>query len=267
AHPKFSAVLFDCDGVLVDSESITNGVLHQMLRELGWQLTAEECVARFVGKMLRDEADVIEEHTGFRIDEEWMNAFRRRRNAELELSLQAIPGVVGAVRRVAELYPCRIACASGADRPKIELQLKKIGLFDVFGDRIFSGMEQPNSKPAPRRLSLRSRIPGRRPRRGGRDRGFADRSDRRCRRTVPCARLLPGLPRAPESRNAAGGRRRRDLRHDGLAHGHARGVRPRAKSSPEGARPGTGCSPTRRRAPRSTRARRATTSPLTCAHP
>ena len=46
AHPKFSAVLFDCDGVLVDSESITNGVLHQMLRELGWQLTAEECVAQ-----------------------------------------------------------------------------------------------------------------------------------------------------------------------------------------------------------------------------
>ena len=149
AHPKFSAVLFDCDGVLVDSESITNGVLHQMLRELGWQLTAEECVARFVGKMLRDEADVIEEHTGFRIDEEWMNAFRRRRNAELERSLQAIPGVVSAVRSIAEIYPGRIACASGADRPKIELQLKKIGLFDVFGDRVFSGMEQPNSKPAP----------------------------------------------------------------------------------------------------------------------
>ena len=85
-HPKFSAVLFDCDGVLVDSESITNGVLHQMLQELGWQLTAEECIARFVGKMLRDEADVIEEHTGFRIDMEWMEEFRRRRNAQLEAS-------------------------------------------------------------------------------------------------------------------------------------------------------------------------------------
>lgn len=147
--PKFSAVLFDCDGVLVDSESITNGVLHQMLQELGWQLTAEECIARFVGKMLRDEADVIEEHTGFRIDMEWMNEFRRRRNAQLEASLQAIPGVVDAVHRIAEIYPGRIACASGADRPKIELQLRKIGLFDAFDGRILSGLEQPNSKPAP----------------------------------------------------------------------------------------------------------------------
>ena len=89
ALPKFSAVLFDCDGVLVDSESITNGVLHQMLQELSWQLSAEECIARFIGKMLRDEADVIEEHTGFRINAEWMNEFRRRRNAQLEASLQA----------------------------------------------------------------------------------------------------------------------------------------------------------------------------------
>src|SRR5699024_11662738 len=70
AHPKFSAVLFDCDGVLVDSESITNGVLHLMLRELGWQLTAEECVARFVGKMLRDEADVIERSEERRVGKE-----------------------------------------------------------------------------------------------------------------------------------------------------------------------------------------------------
>ncbi|MGO0604386.1 HAD family hydrolase [Brevibacterium linens] len=147
--PKYSAILFDCDGVLVDSESTTNGVLHQMLQELGWQLSADECIARFVGKMLRDEADVIEEHTGFRIDEEWMTEFRRRRNAQLEASLQAIPGVVDAVERVAEIYPGRFACASGADRPKIELQLRKIGLFDAFEGRIFSGMEQPKSKPAP----------------------------------------------------------------------------------------------------------------------
>jgi HAD superfamily hydrolase (TIGR01509 family) len=148
-HPRFSAVLFDCDGVLVDSESITNGVLHTMLVELGWSLTPEECIARFVGKMLRDEADVIEEHTGFRIDDEWMNEFRRRRNSELEASLQAIPGVVDAVHRIAETYPGRIACASGADRPKIELQLRKIGLLEAFSGRIFSGMEQPQSKPAP----------------------------------------------------------------------------------------------------------------------
>ncbi|GAA1858510.1 HAD family hydrolase [Brevibacterium marinum] len=147
--PKYAAVLFDCDGVLVDSERLTNTVLWEMLNEMGWQISREECVARFVGKMLRDEADVIEEHSGVRIDAEWLSRFRSRRNDALEASLEAIPGVAEAVRALAAAYPGRLACASSADRPKINLQLHKIGLFDVFDGRIFSGMEVPRSKPAP----------------------------------------------------------------------------------------------------------------------
>lgn len=147
--PRYAAVLFDCDGVLVDSESLTNSVLREMLHEMGWQISQEECVSRFIGRMLRDEADVIEEHTGVRIDEEWLNEFRRRRNVSLAASLEAIPGVVEAVHRLNEIYPGRLACASSADRAKIELQLTKVGLLDVFAGRIFSGMELPKSKPAP----------------------------------------------------------------------------------------------------------------------
>ncbi|RBP65106.1 HAD superfamily hydrolase (TIGR01509 family) [Brevibacterium sanguinis] len=147
--PKFAAVLFDCDGVLVDSEKITNEVLRVMLGEMGWHLSREECVARFVGRMLRDEADVIEAHTGQRIDEEWLMEFRRRRNVEIADSLEAIPGVVEAVRTLDEVYPGRLACASSADRPKITMQLQKIGLFDVFEGRIFSGVELDRGKPAP----------------------------------------------------------------------------------------------------------------------
>ena len=52
---KFEAVLFDCDGVLVDSEPITNGVLRDMLEEGGWPLTPAECMRVFVGKAVRDE--------------------------------------------------------------------------------------------------------------------------------------------------------------------------------------------------------------------
>ena len=147
--PKYAAVLFDCDGILVDSESLTNTVLWEMLNELGWQISREECVSRFVGKMLRDEADVIEEHSGVRIDADWLTEFRRRRNVSLESSLEAIPGVAEAVRSLAAVYPGRLACASSADRPKINLQLQKVGLFDAFDGRIFSGMELPHSKPAP----------------------------------------------------------------------------------------------------------------------
>jgi beta-phosphoglucomutase-like phosphatase (HAD superfamily) len=57
---KFEAVLFDCDGVLVDSEPITNGVLRDMLAEQGWQMTLQECFAIFVGHSVVDLAPSIE---------------------------------------------------------------------------------------------------------------------------------------------------------------------------------------------------------------
>ena len=61
---KFEAILFDCDGVLVDSEPITNGVLRDMLEEGGWSLTPAECMRVFVGKAVRDERGLIEANTG-----------------------------------------------------------------------------------------------------------------------------------------------------------------------------------------------------------
>ena len=61
---KFEAVLFDCDGVLVDSELITNGVLRDMLAEQGWHMSLQECMAVFVGKAVMDERARIEAETG-----------------------------------------------------------------------------------------------------------------------------------------------------------------------------------------------------------
>ena len=142
-------MLFDCDGVLVDSETITNGVLRGMLHELGWRISAEECVDRFIGRALSDEFDVIEEHTGFRPDQAWLLEFRARRNAALAVDLQPIDGAVAAVTAVAEAFEGRVACASGADRAKIDLQLTKVGLADAFGEHVYSGMETARSKPAP----------------------------------------------------------------------------------------------------------------------
>ena len=143
----FSAVLFDCDGILVDSEPITNGVLREMLQELGWDISEEECVRRFVGKAFLDEWQVIYEHTGHRIDMDWILGFRVRRNAALEARLTAVPGAVEAVREIASRLP--VACVSGADRGKIDMQLAKIGLTDVFGEHVYSGMELERSKPDP----------------------------------------------------------------------------------------------------------------------
>ena len=145
----FSAVLFDCDGVLVDSEPITNRVLAEMLGELGWHLSTEESMNTFTGKAVKDEAALIESKTGVKITDEWLRSFRARRNEALERDLVAIPNAPAAIRAIHARLKGRIACASGADRHKVELQLAKVGLLDCFQGRIFSGHEMPRSKPHP----------------------------------------------------------------------------------------------------------------------
>ncbi|WP_326541163.1 HAD family hydrolase [Pseudorhodoferax sp.] len=146
---RYGAVLFDCDGVLVDSEPITNGVLRDMLAELGWAMSNEECMARFIGKAVKEELEIIEARTGVRLDAAWETEFRRRRNEALAERLQAIPHIHATVQAVHQALDSRIACASGADLGKVALQLKKVGLIGWFEGRIFSGYDTPRSKPFP----------------------------------------------------------------------------------------------------------------------
>jgi HAD superfamily hydrolase (TIGR01509 family) len=146
---KFDAVLFDCDGVLVDSEPITNGVLRDMLAESGWVLTPAECMRLFIGKAVKDERALIEANTGQPLTDEWMQRFRERRNAGLLANVTAIRGAVEAAASIHALFDGRIACASGADRFKVELQMDKCGLMPYFKGHIFSGHETPRSKPFP----------------------------------------------------------------------------------------------------------------------
>lgn len=146
---KFEAILFDCDGVLVDSEPMTNQVLCDMLAERGWAMTLSECMAHFVGKTVRDERTEIEARTGQLFSEDWLQDFYQRRNAALRAGLEVIPGAHSAVQAAHTQVQGRIACASGADRFKVEMVLSKVGLMGFFEGRVFSGHEMPRSKPAP----------------------------------------------------------------------------------------------------------------------
>ena len=145
----FEAVLFDCDGVLVDSEAITCGALRDMLYENGWRLSLAECMAHFVGHTVRSRAALIEAHTGKPLTDAFMDEFYRRRNIRLENEITAIDGIHDAVRHVYERCEGRIAVASGADRYKVEMMLQRVGLAQFFEGRIFSGHEMPRSKPFP----------------------------------------------------------------------------------------------------------------------
>jgi len=111
---KFDAILFDCDGVLVDSEPIVNGVLRDMLADAGWVMTAAECMAFFVGKAVRDERAAIEARTGRALTEDWMADFYARRNAALRERLCVIDGAHAAVDAALAQGPALLA--AGAHR-------------------------------------------------------------------------------------------------------------------------------------------------------
>lgn len=146
---NFEAILFDCDGVLVDSEAITCGVLRDMLEERGWRMTLAECMQRFVGHTVKSERSMIEAHTGVPLTDAWLEQFFARRNERLTQDITAIDGVHEAVAHLNEHCQGRIAVASGADRFKVEMMLKQVGLIHFFEGRIFSGHEMPRSKPHP----------------------------------------------------------------------------------------------------------------------
>ena len=146
---NFDAVLFDCDGVLVDSEPITNGVLRDMLEAIGWSMSQEACAREFIGHTVRSKRALIEAHTGRPFSEAWLADFMAQRNVRLLQEVQAIEGIHALVAGLHARMGGRIAVASGADRHKVEIMLDKVGLLSFFEGRIFSGHEMPRSKPHP----------------------------------------------------------------------------------------------------------------------
>jgi HAD superfamily hydrolase (TIGR01509 family) len=146
---NLKAILFDCDGVLVDSEAITCGVLRDQLEASGWSMTLAECMDRFIGRTVREQAPEIEARTGQPFTEAWLQNFYQRRNEALSADLQIIPDAHLAVQAAHDRVQGRIACASGADRFKVEMMLTQVGLIPFFAGRIFSGHEMARSKPAP----------------------------------------------------------------------------------------------------------------------
>ncbi|OOH90052.1 HAD family hydrolase [Comamonas kerstersii] len=146
---QVEAILFDCDGVLVDSELITTRVLHAMLNEAGWALSEQDCMRIFIGKTVRSETARIEAETGKPLTDAWMAEFYERRNERLRAELVAIGGAVDAVRQVHAQLGGKIAVASGADKPKVLMQLDKVGVSAYFGEHVFSGHDLPRTKPWP----------------------------------------------------------------------------------------------------------------------
>jgi len=144
---RFDLVVFDCDGVLVDSERLSIRLDVELLASLGWPLTEAEIVEHFVGRTDAAMRAEIEDHLGREVSAEWAS-FGERYVAAFAAELEPVDGVAEAVDAI-QAAGYATCVASSGDHGKIRRNLAKTGLLDRFGDRLFSGDDVVHGKPAP----------------------------------------------------------------------------------------------------------------------
>jgi HAD superfamily hydrolase (TIGR01509 family) len=138
-------VIFDCDGVLVDSERLAVRVESEYLTELGWPLSQAEIVERFLGHTDRYMDEAIEVQLGSRLPDGWRDQFQRRYREAFAAELAPVDGITEALDQIA-IPTC---VASSGTHEKLRFTLGHTGLYERFEGRIFSGYEVANGKPAP----------------------------------------------------------------------------------------------------------------------
>jgi HAD superfamily hydrolase (TIGR01509 family) len=141
-------VIFDCDGVLVDSEPVANRTLGQMLREIGLELTQQQIFERFVGYSLPHCLRVIEGMLGRPAPENFLRDLQARTFAAFKTELRAMPGIEQALDDL-NAAGVRYCVASSGDHEKMNTTLGITGLLPRFAGRIFSVTQVPRGKPAP----------------------------------------------------------------------------------------------------------------------
>lgn len=138
-------VIFDCDGVLVDSEPVANRMLAQMLRELGLDLTQEQIFESFVGYSLPHCLRIIESMLGHPPPETFLPDLQARTFEAFRTELRAMPGIEEALDRLGVPF----CVASSGDHEKMRTTLGITGLWPRFAGRIFSVTQVARGKPAP----------------------------------------------------------------------------------------------------------------------
>lgn len=138
-------VIFDCDGVLVDSEAVSLRVEQRVLAEFGWELELDEIARRFIGGTRENYENQIAAFLGRPLEAGWSARFRPWYMDAFERELTAIAGVAEALDRL-DLPMC---VASNSDHVHIRTVLQLAGLLDRFEGRIFSAQDVDRGKPAP----------------------------------------------------------------------------------------------------------------------
>ncbi len=143
--PRFDLVIFDNDGVLVDSEPHASRVLVELLAEYGLRMSVEQCDAEFLGSSLPSTRQRMERWLGRAAPADFEDTYHARLFEAFERCLTAVPGVAEALDRIA-LPTC---VASSGTHERIRRALTRTGLIMRFAGRIFSAHDVERGKPAP----------------------------------------------------------------------------------------------------------------------
>jgi HAD superfamily hydrolase (TIGR01509 family) len=140
-----SLVIFDCDGVLIDSELIACRVDAECLGEIGFPVTAEFIQENFIGISSRVMLERLERDHGCKLPADFAGTLRRRLEASFTEELEAIAGVTDVLAALA----LRKCVASGSDPQRLRHTLGVTGLWPHFDPHVFSATMVRNGKPAP----------------------------------------------------------------------------------------------------------------------
>ena len=142
---KYNLVIFDCDGVLVDSEAISCGVIADQATSLGHPMSVEESMELFAGGSLDQAINYVEHKIGRKVPDDFEAIYRQRTYAAFEKELQPVEGI----RSVLEQITLPKCVGSNGPKYKIELNLRITNLLHFFNDDLFSAYDIQRWKPLP----------------------------------------------------------------------------------------------------------------------
>lgn len=147
-EPRLPALIFDCDGVLVDSEYLASRVESELIRELGLTLDVEQVHDLFLGKTVDGVLDAIAARTGQRPSSAWAYNWAFATAHAFVRELKAVDGVGVAVEELRRRGH-RMAVASQSPLARVRLSLQVAGLAGQFGEHIYVTSMVARPKPAP----------------------------------------------------------------------------------------------------------------------
>ena len=142
---RFKALIFDCDGTLVDSERVGNQVIVESVRDFGLDLSLEEALEAFTGRKMTDTLGIIQARLGHPLPKDYLHTLRAQMAEAFKTRLNAMEGVHELLRTL----QVPICVASNGPHEKMEVSLGVTGLIDYFEYRIFSAYECDSWKPEP----------------------------------------------------------------------------------------------------------------------